>query len=191
MAEKLDCRGKACPQPVIMAKKLLEQQVTELEVIVDNQTACENVTKLAQKMSYKAEVSTQGDDIILHLTRKEPEAGEAVSATKAVFLIASDALGRGEDELGKILAKAFFPTLTEVTPLPQTLIFINTGVRFVASDSPALDSLKTLAESGVAILACGTCLDYFGLKEQVAVGTVSNMYDIVETLSTADKVISL
>lgn len=191
MGATVDGRGKPCPQPVIMTKKVLEKEPSELKVLVDNQTACQNVTRLAEKMGYEVEVTGEKGEFSLHLSGQEKREREAATGTSTVFLIASEALGRGEDELGKILSKAFFPTLTETIPRPQSLIFINTGVRFVVESSSVLDSLKSLVDLGVEILACGTCLDYLGLKGKVAVGTVSNMYDIVETLNTADKVVSL
>ena len=100
-------------------------------------------------------------------------------------------MGRGADELGRILMRAWMHTLTEVSPSPDVLIFINAGVRLVVEGSPVLEDLQTLAGRGVRILACGTCLGYFELKDKVAVGTVSNMYTIAETLLGAGKVISL
>lgn len=79
----------------------------------------------------------------------------------------------------------------EVQPLPDTIIFLNSGVKLVATDSPVLEDLQDLAGRGAAILACGTCLGHYGLKEQVAVGEISNMYTIAETLLNAGKVVSL
>lgn len=191
VSEIVDGRGRPCPQPVIMTKKVLEKEPSKVKVLVDNQVACQNVTRLAEKMGYEVEITEKESEFSLYLSKGEKREREVLTSTSTVFLITSEVLGRGGDELGKVLSRAFFPTLTETASRPRSLIFINTGVRLVVEDSPVLDSLRSLVDLGVEILACGTCLDYFGLKDKVAVGTVSNMYDIVETLTTADKVISL
>lgn len=116
-----------------------------------------------------------------------PEAGSA----PLVLVAASEVLGRGDDELGRILVRSFFHTLGEVQPLPNTVIFLNSGVRLAAAGSPVLEDLQALAGKGVRILACGTCLGHFGLKEQLAVGTISNMYAIAETLLNAGRTVNL
>ena len=100
-------------------------------------------------------------------------------------------LGRGEAELGDILIRGFLHTLNEVQPLPAILVFINSGVKLVAADSAVLDDLRALCDKGVEILACGTCVNYYALKDKVAVGQVSNMYSIAEALLRADKLISV
>jgi selenium metabolism protein YedF len=108
-----------------------------------------------------------------------------------VLLISGDTMGRGDAELGEILIRSFLHTLGEVEPQPDTLIFLNSGVRLVAAGSPVLDDLRALRDRGVEILACGTCLGHYALKDRVAVGEISNMYAIAETLLRAGKVISL
>ena len=100
-------------------------------------------------------------------------------------------MGRGEPELGQILVRGFFHTLGEIEPLPGTIIFFNSGVKLVAEGSPVLEDLAAMHDQGVEILACGTCLDYFGLKDRIAVGEVSNMYTIAETMLGAGRVTSL
>jgi selenium metabolism protein YedF len=110
---------------------------------------------------------------------------------KTVLLIPSESVGRGDDALGQILIRSFYHVLSEVTPRADTIIFLNSGVKLVTGASPVLADLQALAAQGVQILACGTCLGYYELKEQVAVGEVSNMYAIAETLLAAAKVISL
>jgi selenium metabolism protein YedF len=108
-----------------------------------------------------------------------------------VVFIAADTVGRGPEELGGILMRSFLHTLGEVSPCPEVLVLINTGVRLVVEGSPVLEDLRALAERGVEILACGTCLEYFQAKERVAVGTVSNMYTIAETLLGAARVVAV
>jgi selenium metabolism protein YedF len=100
-------------------------------------------------------------------------------------------MGRGDDELGRILARGFFHALGEVTPRPDTIIFFNSGVKLVVQGSPVLEDLQALCGQGIEILACGTCLGHFDLKDKLVVGEVSNMYSIAEALLSAGKVVSL
>lgn len=141
------------------------------------------------------EVAEKPDGIYLHLTkvkettREEPVAAPAAGST--VLFISAWAVGRGPEELQDVLIRGFLHTLNQVSPLPDAIIFINTGVRLSVEDSPVLEDLQALEEQGVEILICGTCLDYFGLTEKVAVGAISNMYTIAETLLGAGKVVAL
>jgi selenium metabolism protein YedF len=101
-------------------------------------------------------------------------------------------MGRGEHEkLEHVLVRRFFHTLGEVEPIPDTIIFFNSGVKLVVEGSPVLKDLQALSEQGIEILACGTCLGYYDLSEKVVVGEVSNMYTIAETMLGAAKVINL
>lgn len=113
------------------------------------------------------------------------------NAEPLVLLVASETIGRGDDELGGILTRSFFHTLGEVGPLPATVVFLNGGVRLVVNGSAVLEDLRGLAGRGVRLLACGTCLGHFGLREELAVGEVSNMYAIAETLLGAGRVLRL
>jgi selenium metabolism protein YedF len=144
-------------------------------------------------------VETQDDGTYLHLSPEGATAPETLPVGKAevlpttgplVVFISADRMGRGPEELGGILIRAFLHTLNEVAPLPDTLVFINSGVKLVTEGSPVLEDLQTLSEQGVDILACGTCLNYFKLSDKVAIGTISNMYDIAEALLGAGKVVT-
>jgi selenium metabolism protein YedF len=108
-----------------------------------------------------------------------------------ILVVSSDIMGRGDAELGNILVRAFFHTLGEVEPLPQTIIFFNAGVKLACQGSPGLDDLRALENSGIEMLVCGTCLGYFELKEELGVGQVSNMYDIAEAMLRGGKVVNL
>jgi selenium metabolism protein YedF len=122
----------------------------------------------------------------LPVGRAEPAAGPSV------LVVPSEFMGRGEhEELGNILVRAFFHTLGEVEPLPQTIIFFNSGVKLTTEGSPVLEDLCALAGQGIEILACGTCLDYYGLKDKLAVGEISNMYTIAETMLGAGHLVKL
>jgi selenium metabolism protein YedF len=199
MTKIVDARGLACPQPVILTKKALAEGGEEpVTTIVDSPTAEANVSRMAHKAGWRVAVEAQDDGTYLHLSREgaTPETlpvgrAEALPATgPLVVYIGADRMGRGVDELGGILIRAFLHTLNEVAPLPDTLVFVNTGVKLVTESSPVLEDLQALAARGVDILACGTCLNYLELTDKVAAGTVSNMYDIAETLLGAGKVVA-
>ena len=111
--------------------------------------------------------------------------------TPTVLLISAWAVGRGPEDLQDIIIRGFLHTLHEVSPLPSTIIFINTGVKLAVENSPVLEDLQLLEKQGTEILICGTCLNHFNLTEKVAVGTISNMYTIAETLLSAGKVVAV
>ena len=106
-----------------------------------------------------------------------------------VVAVASDVMGQGSDELGATLMKGFLFALGQLPQLPGTVLFYNGGATLTTEGSDSLEDLKSLEAMGVEIMTCGTCLDYYGLKEKLAVGSVTNMYSIVETLAGASKII--
>jgi selenium metabolism protein YedF len=119
-------------------------------------------------------------------------AASAETRPSSVLLVASEHVGRGEhDELGRILTRNFFHTLSELESIPEVILFLNSGVKLVADDSPVLPDLLKLQGRGVKMLACGTCLDFYGIKARVAVGEVSNMVTIAGTMMQAAKVVSV
>jgi selenium metabolism protein YedF len=154
---------------------------------------------MAEKAGWRVEVVPQGDEfrIELHKAEAVSEAaplavGKAQVVTGPLVLVVSaDVMGRGERELGDILIRGFFHSLGEVQPLPDTIIFFNTGVRLACEGSPVLEDLCALENEGVEILSCGTCLNYFELTEKLAVGQISNMYSIAEAILSAGKVVNL
>ena len=200
MAEKrVDARGLACPQPVIQTRGALRES-SDLLVIVDNETAQKNVTRMAQKLGNTVTTELRGDGIYLHIRSEGAATTEATAPAVApapaggplVLVVSSEYMGRGEhDELGHLLVRAFFHTLGEVEPLPQTIVFYNSGAKLVARGSPIVEDLEALAEQGIEILACGTCLEYYGLKDKLAVGEISNMYTIAETMLGAARAVTL
>jgi len=178
-----------------MTRRALAESA-EVMVIVDNTTARENVAGLARSLGHNVRVEERADGTYLQITAKGvPASAPLPTAAPAggplVVLFAADTIGRGSEELGGVLVRSFVHTLTEVQPCPEVLVFLNTGVRLVVEGSPVLEDLRTLAGRGVRLLACGTCLGYLDLKERVAVGAVSNMYTIAETLLSAGKVVAL
>lgn len=198
MMKIVDARDLACPQPVIKTRNAMEESGAVM-TIVDNETAQRNVTRMAEKSGATVEAERCEERIYLHIAR-EAGATEAAAAREAeassggplVLVVSSEFMGRGEhDELGHILIRGFFHTLGEVEPLPDTIIFFNSGVKLVVEGSPVIGDLQALEEEGVEILACGTCLGYYELKDKAAAGVVSNMYTIAETMLGADRSVYL
>jgi len=192
---EMDCRGKACPEPVMITKKALEQlNGGPLTIVVDEPSSRENVERFAESQGCTVAVEKRGEDFYLHIdkgnTCEEKELPRAEKkARNAVVYINSHLLGVGEEALGAILMRAFLKTLQDLPTRPARLIFINSGVRLTSEGSEMLETLKTLSENGVEILSCGTCLDFYGLKEKLKVGRVSNMYEIAGSLLEADHLI--
>ena len=190
--EYVDLKGMSCPLPVIETKKLVESgKAEELNLVVDNGPPKENVTRYLESQGYCVSVeSEQGDTAVLHATRTEgAEAIPVQAGKKIVVLIDGATVGRGDDQLGRVLMKSFLHTLKEIEPRPWRLIFLNAGVKLAAEGSELLGVLSDLESLGVEILSCGICLDFFKLKEKLAAGKVTNMYDIVSSLVTATNVI--
>jgi selenium metabolism protein YedF len=190
--EYIDLKGMSCPLPVIETKKLVEsRKVPELNVVVDNGPPRENVTRYLESQGYCVSVeSDQGDTAVLRATKIEgSEAISVQTGKKVLVLIDGATVGRGDDLLGAVLMKSFLHTLKEIEPRPWRLIFINAGVKLAAEGSDLLNVLKELEGLGVEILSCGTCLDFFTLKEKLIAGRVTNMYDIVTSLVSATNVI--
>lgn len=198
MAIEVDARGQACPKPVIMAKKELDNMAEGVvKCIVDNEVAKENLIKLAKSQGYEYEVKkTVDNDFYITINKgkvKEEETGVCVPNTfkDMTIVFGSDKMGKGPDDLGKLLMKGFVYTLTESIPYPATLVFLNSGVKLTTGDSETLDDLKNLENQGVKILSCGACLDYFGLTDSLKVGEISNMYTILEEIKNANNTLML
>ena len=193
--KEIDCRGKACPHPVLMTKQALEGLIEgEVILIVDNLAACENVERFAKSQGCPVTVEKMGSDFHLRLQKEKPGKGhETVSEKKdsgnIVVYLNSRFLGVGDEALGSILMRSFLKTLLELKTKPSRLILINSGVWLSSEGSDVLETLKAISEKGVEILSCGTCLDFYGLKEKVKVGVVTNMYTIAQTLLEAERVV--
>jgi selenium metabolism protein YedF len=197
MSKIIDARGLACPQPVILARKGLMDN-SRITVIVDDETAQQNVTLMVVKAGCRVQAEKRTDGVYLDIESggapfEEVDATPAAATTAGplVLTIPSEFMGRGDEQLGNILIRAFFHTLGEVQPSPDIIIFFNSGVKLAIKGSPVLEDLQALANKGKQILICGTCLGHYDLKDQVAVGEVSNMYRTAEILLRAGKVINL
>lgn len=201
----IDARGLACPQPVLETKKALESHLSNhFKVLVDNDAARENVSRFARNQGCEVEIEGDGPDqfqIDIVRTGDAPAtdrtdesapspAAEASPRPKTVVYVSSCSMGRGDEELGTKLMRGFLRTWIDSQPLPWRMIFINSGVRLTTVDHEAVEAVSLLEERGVEILSCGTCLEHFGLKDDLHAGKVTNMYEVIDSLNAASKVIS-
>jgi selenium metabolism protein YedF len=202
----VDARGLACPQPVLETKRAIEElSPTQLDVLVDNYTSCENVKRFALNKGLKVQVQEMGGEVFKVIIDKYetaasiPEqqellpcpipAKDAAPHRIAVY-VGSSSMGKGDDELGTKLMRGFLRTWIDTNPKPWRMIFINSGVRLTTTDEEAVEALSLLSENGVEILSCGTCLQFFGLEDKLRIGKATNMYEVIESLNSATKVIS-
>ncbi len=199
---QVNALGDACPIPVVKTIKALAALggAGTIETLVDNEVAVENLKRLASEKGCGVSVEKVAEKE-WHVTFDVPEglsvdAGEAddaqclVPAKKnLVIQVSSDAMGAGSDELGRNLMKAFIYAVTQQDELPATMLFYNGGAHLTCEGSPALDDLKALAEQGVEILTCGTCLNHYGIADKLVVGEVTNMYVICQKLEQASNIV--
>ena len=195
----IDCRGMSCPQPVLETKKALEKSGPGgVLVLVDNPGSKENVRRFGESQGCQVDITEEKGTFRLRLkkagaAKKGPMAEEkkATGEPDVVVFIESDSIGRGSEELGRILMRSFLHTLAEVDLKPAKLIMVNSGVKLACEGSAVLEDLHQLSRQGAEILSCGTCLDYFGLKPKLQVGRISNMYEILSSLAQAGKVLKM
>lgn len=214
MKKTVDARGEQCPIPVIRAKQELKNlsQGDSLCVLIDNEISMQNLMKMANQLNIKAENKKTndgysveffyiGEGIKITEVKKENYGDvsiyqsmtflEKYKKKQVVIVISSDKYGKGEDTLGQILMKGFIYATSALEDLPKTIIFLNSGVNITCKGSDSLEDLREMENQGVEIISCGTCLDYYNLKDKLMVGLISNMYTIVEKQMFADLVINL
>jgi selenium metabolism protein YedF len=209
---KVNAIGDTCPIPVVKTKNAIKELngAGQVEVLVDNEIAVQNLTKMAQQKGYKIssekledntykviftiennnkENNDNNTDNTSNITEDEAVTCQPDKRANTVVQITSSTMGTGNDELGAVLIKGFIYALSQQDTLPKTILFYNGGAKLTCEDSPAIEDLKSMEAQGVEILTCGTCLDFYGLKDKLQVGSVTNMYVIVEKLEAAGKVI--
>jgi selenium metabolism protein YedF len=200
--KSIDAKGLNCPKPVLETKKYIDANpdITEIEVVVDNNPAVENISRFLANQGFEANVESDGNE---HRIRAHRQGGGRVSSPqdkplpdkdsdelKTLVMITNDKMGLGDDILGKKLMQNFISTLDEYSGLWK-LVFVNAGVKLAVKGSGTADDLKQLEYSGVKILVCGTCLDHYNLLNEKEVGETTNMLDIVTSLNLAEKIIQL
>lgn len=194
--KKINALDKVCPAPIIMSKKALKED-DEIQILVDDDMAPENLKKLAQQKNYEYNVETEGNNqwtVTLKKTAKseQPEAttpGFNEQGESYIVVINTDRMGHGDDTLGQNLLHGFVYSLTEQDVLPDKIICYNGGVKLLQEGSDYLTDLQALQEAGVEIIACGACVDYFNLKDKLAIGNVSNMFSIVEMMRKQNRIV--
>jgi len=199
LVTSLDCRGLACPAPVLQTKERVEQaQPKTVKVRLDNEAAMENISRFLKTQGYSIAVSHEGGEYLVIGNRNEGIAGEGEKEQtvegeeqKVMVMVSSDQMGRGDDELGCKLMINFLKTLKEMGSDLWRLVFVNNGVKLTIGGSEALQDLKDLEDQGIHILVCGTCLSHFNLLEKKDVGQTTNMLDIVTAMQLADKVVNV
>jgi selenium metabolism protein YedF len=200
----LDARGLACPAPVLLTKDAVEKETPDqLDILVDNDAAKENVTRFLGTKNYEVTAAAEGSNYRLTGRRRgdaapvaaqqsKPAPGsEAGERQKIMVMLPTDRLGFGDDELGQKLVVSFIKTLKEMGGDLWRLVLVNNGVKLTIDGSPVLEDLQSYEKEGLTILVCGTCLSHFNLLEAKQVGQTTNMLDIVTAMQLADKVISI
>ena len=198
MKKFIDAKGKNCPMPVIMAKKVIDSGVKFFEIEVDNKIAVENLKKLANSQGFITRVEENNsyfkvdfsngyeeyEEVLVKVEDKKPLGNWSIFVNKEI-------IGAGNDELGKSLMKMFIYTISEGEDLPKSILFMNGGVKVPTLNDQAIEHLKVLQDKGVELLICGACLNFYGLEEKLEVGKISNMYDITNSMKEASKVITI
>ena len=206
MNKTVDARGMACPLPVVNAKKASEEMNSGdvLTVVVDNEIAGQNLQRFAGHKGYgvTAEKKSEKEYIItMNIVSEDNKKSDAEAETEEIqchtdivkkgmtVVLSADVMGAGDEKLGKSLMKAFVFALTKQDQLPQTILCYNKGAFLSCEGADTIEDFKILEAEGVNILTCGTCLDFYGIKDKLAVGTVTNMYEIVEKMEQSKTII--
>jgi selenium metabolism protein YedF len=211
MKKSIDAKGLACPKPVIMSRKAIAAGgLDEIEVKVDNDAARENVVRFL-KFTGASEPRVESDGSVHTISsvvtpamiakakggepaqdmQEETQTQEARRFSGKTLFFSADRIGRGDETLGKLLVKGILYTISELQKPPKALVFMNSGVRLAAEREETMEILKAIQAKGAEILVCGTCLDYFHLKEKLGAGHVSNMYEITEKFLSPQEVVTV
>lgn len=193
MSNLIDARGKNCPIPVLMAKSEVDRGSSDFSITVDNQTAVENLKRFAKSSGYEAVVKTQDSDFVITFVKSADSCGPMhVSDLNAwAVFIGKSGIGEGDAELGATLMNMFFFTLAQDHNVPAYVLFMNSGVKLPVENDQVAEHLQALQDKGTEILVCGTCLNHYQLADQLQVGTISNMYDIVDAMKAVSKVVTV
>jgi len=190
MLKQIDCRGLECPRPVILTRQALESfEKGTVVAIVDNAVARDNVVRMAEGMKLEAQVKETAGEYQITINKEKPatdvfcQIGVEEAKDDWVLFLSADIVGSGSEDLGKVLIKSMLYTVANKEVMPKAVVMVNSGVKLACKDSGVLDSLEAIAARGVDVVSCGTCLEFFNLKEFLAVGRIGNMYDIMEILS--------
>jgi selenium metabolism protein YedF len=198
MVKEIDCRGLACPAPVLQTKEAMEKDHPDvIKVVVDNEASKQNVSRFMESQNFEVSVKKDGNDFHVigkrqgEIMHEKPVERPATEKKKIMVMVANDRMGHGDDELGEKLMVSFLKTLKEMGDELWRLVFVNNGVKLTIDGSDVLPVIQELEKDGTHILVCGTCLTHFDLLDQKQVGETTNMLDIVTAMQLADKVINI
>jgi selenium metabolism protein YedF len=198
MAKEIDCRGLACPAPVLQTKQAMEKDHPDvIKVVVDNEASRQNVSRFMESQNLEVSVKQEGNDFYIigkrkgEIIHKESVERPETEQKKIMVMVANDRMGHGDDELGEKLIFSFLKTLKEMGDELWRLVFVNNGVKMTIDGSDVLPVIQELEKDGIHILVCGTCLTHFDLLDKKQVGETTNMLDIVTAMQLADKVINI
>lgn len=191
MKKSFDLRNLECPKPVLETKKIIENNPeSSIEIILNSEISKENVLRFLNTLNINASTKKDGEDIYIYFqtsNNTEIEIKDAVITCSSKdftknFIISSNKIGSGDEKLGEILIKSFFYTLSEREIKPKNIFFVNSGVFLTVSGSPILDEIKKIEQAGTNIFSCGTCLDFYNLKDKLVVGKIGNMSILLDIL---------
>lgn len=198
MKKFIDAKGKACPMPVIMAKKEIDAGVKFFEIEVDNKIAVENLKKLANSQGFTTTIEENNGNFKVNFSNGCEECEEVLAKVEGKkplgnwsIFVNKEIIGAGNEELGQSLMKMFLYTISEGEDLPKSILFMNGGVKVPTLNEQAVEHLKVLQDKGVELLVCGACLNFYGLEDKLEVGKISNMYDITNAMKESLKVITI
>jgi len=211
MKQKIDLRGLLCPEPVLRTKRLLDDpDIGEVEALVDDEVCVNNLERLSSSLKASSTVLAKQGFYLVRIerlksstglasaqpanqARPEPAAGKQLAAASqvgTVILLSKDTFGDGDPELSRTLINLFLQTVLEAGQRPRAILMANSGVQLIAPGSPAFKVLDDFRAGGCEVLACGLCLEFYGLKDKVPKEQITNMFAIQEYLFAADKVLS-
>ena len=198
MKKVIDAKGKACPMPVIMAKKEIDTGVKFFDIEVDNKIAVENLKNLANSQGFTTTIEENDGNFKVDFSNGCEECEEVLAKVEGKkplgnwsIFINKEIIGAGNEELGQSLMKMFIYTISEGEDLPKSILFMNGGVKVPSLNEQGIEHLKVLQDKGVELLVCGACLNFYGLEDKLEVGKISNMYEITNAMKEASKVITI
>ncbi len=198
MKKVIDAKGKACPMPVIMAKKEIDTGVKFFDIEVDNKIAVENLKKLANSQGFTTTIEESNGNFRVNFSNGCEECEEVLAKVQGKkplgnwsIFVNKEIIGAGNEELGQSLMKMFIYTISEGEDLPKSILFMNGGVKVPSLNEQGIEHLKVLQDKGVELLVCGACLNFYGLEDKLEVGKISNMYEITNAMKEASKVITI
>ena len=196
MMKRINCVGDICPVPVIKVKKALAEGTNELDILVDNEIAVQNISKMLNSMGCSFFMKKEGEHFLISVSSRviteEDSKRQLISnnqAANCVVIISSEFMGTGDNTLGSLLMEGFIFAITQQDILSKTVAFYNGGVRHTLKNAKAIGDLQYLKQQGVEIFVCGTCLNHFNVLEDLEVGEITNMYEIVKIMQHASCII--